>query len=483
MFSWAVAGVVIFGLSSLRYPQDFSLILVPLYLLFWTRLHDNPRAWFKYGAVAAAVVIGLLSYHLSTDRQHGNPYAQVAAYTATHVPHNAIMVADEQIGDLPPQRFCREQQATACLHRVTYAITWDTYLQKTQKLGDAAFQQEFAGATRLYSASGFSGTATLWRLAGAPTIATGPARPLVGVDIAANQDYSYDQTASNGRAVLGYIHTTLEATAAGIIWDLCSPAFDTDSVVACPESLSVADVGLLIKEAQADHLAVQLRPLIRVGSPAGWNDPARSWEGHIHPSSGQTFAASLLAAERPYLKLAKTDHAAQFVVGSELVGWHSARWQNWLLGQARSLCGCEVSFSLSTARIAELPSVKGAAGLDYYPIADVPDTASQATVTAQLEKPLAKFSREPLSRLTLDEVSIAGESGAYEHASNWNAGGVLDPRVQARWFTGMCQAAVKYHLVGLFFYEIPLSDSITHPDSFPAFFVDTPGAEAIRNCG
>ena len=139
------------------------------------------------------------------------------------------------------------------------------------------------------------------------------------------------------------------------------------------------------------------------------------------------------------------------MVGSELVGWHGTRWQEWLLSQAHNLCGCDVSFAMSTARIGTLASAKGTAGLDYYPTASAADTASQAAVTAQIEKPLAALPSGTLSRLTLDEVSIAGEAGAYQHASDWNAGGARDPEVQARWFTGMCQAAAKYHLAGLFF--------------------------------
>ena len=152
--------------------------------------------------------------------------------------------------------------------------------------------------------------------------------------------------------------------------------------------------------------------------------------------------------------------SAQFVVGSELVGWHGTRWQDWLLGQATTCAGATCPSRCRRPGSATLPSVKGTAGLDYYPTASAADTASQAAVTAQIEKPLAALPSGTLSRLTLDEVSIAGEAGAYQHASDWNAGGVRDPQVQARWFTGMCQAAAKYHLVGLFFYEIPLSDSV-----------------------
>ena len=36
LFSWMAAGVVVFGLSSLRFPQYFALILIPAYCFFWS---------------------------------------------------------------------------------------------------------------------------------------------------------------------------------------------------------------------------------------------------------------------------------------------------------------------------------------------------------------------------------------------------------------------------------------------------------------
>lgn len=267
LFSWAAAGIVIFGLSSIRYPQYFALILVPLYLMFWRILMNNRRAWLKYACVTAAIAAGLLSYRLSTDRQQVNPYARVAQFTATHVPSRAVMIADEQIGDLLTQPFCREQLASPCVHRASYAITWDTYLQSTQKLGDAAFRTEFAGATPLYSATGFSGTATLWKLKPTPAVKRRPYHLLVGVDVAADQDYTTKQTQKYGARLMPYIHGTLHAGAVSIVWDLCDPAFRSDIVRRCSQSLSPADVAVLIKQATASHLRVQLRPLIRVGPP------------------------------------------------------------------------------------------------------------------------------------------------------------------------------------------------------------------------
>jgi hypothetical protein len=73
-------------------------------------------------------------------------------------------------------------------------------------------------------------------------------------------------------------------------------------------------------------------------------------------------------------------------------------------------------------------------------------------------------------------------AGGFSEPSNWNKSGRSDQRVQARYFTAACQTPRRYHMVGLYFYEIPLTDNLAHPNRFPAFFVSTQGAAAIRRC-
>ncbi|MGO9505367.1 MAG: hypothetical protein ACLPUO_28200 [Streptosporangiaceae bacterium] len=248
----------------------------------------------------------------------------------------------------------------------------------------------------------------------------------------------------------------------------------------CAESLSPADVTILVKQAAADHLAVQFRPLIRVGPPSDWTFPRRSWEGYIVPPSSEKFAKSILAAERPYLEIARRYHVKQVMAGTELDGWKGTQWQDWLLAQERALCGCQVSLADSIQRLGSLPA--GADGLDYYPHTTLTPGASQAAVTAAIEQPLDAVPASIRTQLTLTEESIMATAGAYRHPAEWNIGGRPDPQVQERWFTGMCQAAARYHLAGLYFYEIPLSDSISNPDPFPAFFVGTAAAKAIASC-
>ena len=118
---------------------------------------------FRWWLAGAATAAGVASFWLSTNAQSVNPLEKVQQYAAAHIPIKAEVVADEQVGDLLRQPYCREQQASACVHHATYAITWDTYLQKTAQLGDSAFKVEMKGAHRLWSSGGFNGTATVWK--------------------------------------------------------------------------------------------------------------------------------------------------------------------------------------------------------------------------------------------------------------------------------------------------------------------------------
>jgi Dolichyl-phosphate-mannose-protein mannosyltransferase len=165
LWSWMAAGVVVFGSSSLRFPQYFALILVPMYCFWWAAVwHSGASARVKLAAVAAAVVLGVGSFWARVPAQTGNPFRAAQAYAATSIPPGAVVVTEEAIGDLISQRWCRVEQPAPCYGVASYAITWKTYLQSSFSLGGAPFGRLMQGAVPLRSWSGFSGTATVWRL-------------------------------------------------------------------------------------------------------------------------------------------------------------------------------------------------------------------------------------------------------------------------------------------------------------------------------
>jgi 4-amino-4-deoxy-L-arabinose transferase-like glycosyltransferase len=165
LYAWLLTGVVVFGASSLKFPQYFALILLPAYCYLWTEVArwDLDPWWRTFWPVAAAVV-GTMSFLLTVPALNVNALAQVQTYAADRVPASAIVVTEETIGDLINQRWCTVENATACLGHATYAITWQTYLQSSFNEGDAAFYKLMKGATAITSFSGAAGTATVWKL-------------------------------------------------------------------------------------------------------------------------------------------------------------------------------------------------------------------------------------------------------------------------------------------------------------------------------
>jgi hypothetical protein len=165
LYAWFVTGVVIFGSSSLKFPQYFVLILLPAYCYLWTELaYWRIGAWWrKYWPITAAV-LGITSFALTVPVFNVNSLEDVQTYAAKDIPASAIVVTEQSIGDLIQQRWCTVEKADACVGHATYAITWQTYLQSSFDQGDASFFKIMKGATAITSFSGAVGTATVWKL-------------------------------------------------------------------------------------------------------------------------------------------------------------------------------------------------------------------------------------------------------------------------------------------------------------------------------
>jgi 4-amino-4-deoxy-L-arabinose transferase-like glycosyltransferase len=161
LFSWTAAAFIVFAASALKFPQYFSLVLIPLYCFWWTEFTRWDRRKLLL-AIPAAAVAGVISFTLVGTGD--NPFHQAQIYAATSIPRSALVVTEEPIGDDIGQPWCRIEQADLCPYQPQYAITWNTYLQSSLKEGGPLFQHMMAGATALRSFRGFSGTATVWRL-------------------------------------------------------------------------------------------------------------------------------------------------------------------------------------------------------------------------------------------------------------------------------------------------------------------------------
>jgi 4-amino-4-deoxy-L-arabinose transferase-like glycosyltransferase/glycosyltransferase involved in cell wall biosynthesis/putative flippase GtrA len=165
LYSWLLTGMVVFGVSSLKFPQYFVLILLPAYCYLWTELArwDWRHGWQVF-LTATAVVAGIGSSFLAMPALSSNSLAEVQAYAAQRIPANAIVVTEQSIGDLIQQPWCTVEHADACLGEATYAITWQTYLQSSFTEGSPSFYTLMKGATSVATFSGAVGTATVWKL-------------------------------------------------------------------------------------------------------------------------------------------------------------------------------------------------------------------------------------------------------------------------------------------------------------------------------
>jgi 4-amino-4-deoxy-L-arabinose transferase-like glycosyltransferase/putative flippase GtrA len=165
LFSWSTAGVLVFGASSLKYPQYFVLILIPLYCYLWTELRwaSWPRM-ISVGVVVTILLAGLGSFWLRVLSRDDNAFAQVQHYAATRISPGDLVVTEEPLGDLILQNWCPVEEPAPCISAASYAITWQTYLQSSFTQGGPAFRQIMVGAKPIKSFTGFNGTAIVWEL-------------------------------------------------------------------------------------------------------------------------------------------------------------------------------------------------------------------------------------------------------------------------------------------------------------------------------
>lgn len=80
-------------------------------------------------------------------------------------------------------------------------------------------------------------------------------------------------------------------------------------------------------------------------------------------------------------------------------------------------------------------------------------------------------------------MGIEARAGAYANPPNLRLAGMLDPTVQFNWFTAACETVKRFHMRGVFFWKVDLSDyPLTHPASSLSTFEGKAGAVAISKC-
>ena len=316
----------------------------------------------------------------------------------------------------------------------------------------------------------------------------GKDQPVLGVDLYALSNYSSAQVEAYGTRMLAYIKNVLKADAVGIVWNFYAPSPFSDSVKATNATLSPKNVAILTRIALQDHLLVQYRPLILVPSAPN------PWEGKIIPYLQPTWFNNYFRAELPYLRMAQHFGVREFVTGTELVELNSSPlWPPFFARVSRVYHGV-ISYSawdgnyfgarpeaqLKTAK-PQLPPVKYV-GMDMYWHTKIRPDATQSQVTAAWESLFGKASPSLLRRTAIDEMGIQARAGAYANPQDLGRAGRLSEKVQVNWFTAACNTVHRYHMRGVFFFKVDLTDNPEHPATSLSTFEGRRGAAAIGAC-
>jgi hypothetical protein len=308
-----------------------------------------------------------------------------------------------------------------------------------------------------------------------------PGGPVLGVDLYALSNYPASVVEADGERTLQYIKTVLKASAVGIVWNLYAPSRTSDVIKSTSETLSAANVEILTEIARQEGLKVFYRPLIFVSS-----DPGDPWEGKISPPHPSAWFASYYRAELPYLRAAQQFGVAEFVADTEMhsmitnPGWAAfyeriAKVYHGVVSYA----SWDGDFFPPDGHIQDLPAL----GMDMYePMPQLSSSAPEAEVLRGWEAFFSQMPASVLQRTTIQEMGIEARAGAYLHPPALGAAGTLDETVQANWFTAACQAVHKYHMRGLFFWKVDLTDNPAFPASSLSTFEGKLGAQAIAHC-
>jgi hypothetical protein len=303
---------------------------------------------------------------------------------------------------------------------------------------------------------------------------------VVGVNLYALNNYTAADTLVRGERMLSYIKNVLHASAVDIVWNLYAPSNRSNEVVAGSTTLSASDVGILTRLAEQDHLIVEYRPLMFIPNASN------TWSGLVWPADPASWFQSYYAMNLPYLRMAEKHHISEYVVGTELddvLG--DVQWPSFLANCAKVYHG-QLTYAAHEVKYfppaTQLPPT-ALTGVDMYEILKLPASAPLPQVVAAYERFFTNVPAKLLSRTAIQETGIEARAGAYGRPSNLMLPGVLDESVQYNWFIAACETVKRFHLRGVFFWKVDLSDyPLTHPASSLSTFEGKEGAVAISKC-
>ncbi|MFC4503070.1 MULTISPECIES: glycoside hydrolase family 113 [Streptomyces] len=218
-------------------------------------------------------------------------------------------------------------------------------------------------------------------------------------------------------------------------------------------------------------------------------EPDNAWRGSIKPADRDAWFASYEKFLTPYLKAADGEKAATFVIATELNSLQGDPHWDSLVDDAEKLFTGEVSYDANWDAYVSGPVTMPVRhlGIDAYFPVKVGDDASVQTLVDGWDNWLDRKATGPLPKITIAEAGIGAMNGAYHAPGDFYTKRAVNPKVQANWYTAVCQVVQERHMSGVYWWSIYFDDDPnTKPDDQKASRLDFAGRpqseKAIKAC-
>ena len=287
-----------------------------------------------------------------------------------------------------------------------------------------------------------------------------------GIDVDA-YTYAHHNFSAAAAAVVAYA-TSLNANSLSISIPIFMSGRYSSRVFATSRTPTPTELGLLVTDAERAGLYVSLRPLLSETNIG----PSRVTWRPAHPAA---WFASYRRFLIPYARMAQANKVGEFIVAAEFSKFgNSRRWNGLDRALAKVFHGKLAYSNNDKTGLSRLSGGRLAVKtIDAYHPIHPPFLHGWKT-----------FDRRLPTDAVLTEVSIAAIDGAWRRP--WvhrSLGARINPKVQARWFTAACKAAIATGLDGIYFWAVPLSTRFPSPTpETPGAWAHSAGAAAIARC-
>lgn len=313
--------------------------------------------------------------------------------------------------------------------------------------------------------------------------------PQLGIDVywVGNKQDSDAVIRAKAERIIKYA-ISLHANSIALTFPFYTYGISSNTVYADnPTTPSPAHIGIFLSVAAESHIRATIRPILNENALVA-EDP-NYWRGAIQPSSTSAWFASYRDLLLPYARVAQAEHAATFVIGTELTSLEgNSNWPSLVNSITSAYHGqimYDENFSSFQANDANLPV--SAFGVDAYPRFQLPDSASDTQLTQAWEGWLGTHSTAILHQTVLSEVGIAAVTGAYSDPGAWvsTVNSPVVTQVQANWYRSVCNAFTADRLAGLYWWEVNFDADPAKPAAFLSdrlTFLDRPAQQQISTC-